>query len=101
MSVSDAECYTSAALAGCGLIQVPRFRLQAHLQAGRLVQVLADWPCPDLPVCALYPFHRQLSPRVRVLLIGRANCMAKNSAPEGLANLWKALVLAASRGVRG
>ncbi len=68
MSVSDAECYTSAALAGCGLIQVPRFRLQAHLQTGRLVQVLADWPCPDLPVCALYPFHRQLSPRVRVFI---------------------------------
>ncbi|AHG65364.1 LysR family transcriptional regulator [Advenella mimigardefordensis] len=68
MSVSDAECYTSAALAGCGLIQVPRFRLEAHLRAGRLVQVLADWPCPDLPVCALYPFHRQLSPRVRVFI---------------------------------
>lgn len=68
MSVSDAECYTSAALAGCGLIQVPRFRLEEHLQAGRLVQVLADWACPDLPVCALYPFHRQLSPRVRVFI---------------------------------
>ncbi|WP_144633884.1 LysR family transcriptional regulator [Bordetella genomosp. 13] len=68
MSVSDAECYTSAALAGCGLIQVPRFRLEEHLQAGRLVQVLADWQCPSLPVCALYPFHRQLSPRVRVFI---------------------------------
>lgn len=68
MSVSDAECYTSAALAGCGLIQVPRFRLEAHLKAGRLVQVLADWACPDMPVCALYPFHRQLSPRVRVFI---------------------------------
>lgn len=68
LSVSDAECYTSAALAGCGLIQVPRFRLEEHLAAGRLVQVLADWPCPDLPVCAMYPFHRQLSPRVRVFI---------------------------------
>ncbi|CAM3720585.1 putative HTH-type transcriptional regulator YhjC [Pseudomonas reidholzensis] len=68
ISVSDAECYTSAALAGCGLIQVPRFRLEAHLQAGRLVQVLPEWTCPDLPVCALYPFHRQLSPRVRVFI---------------------------------
>jgi len=68
LSVSDAECYTSAALAGCGLIQVPRFRLEEHLQAGRLVQVLADWPCPDLPVCALYPFHHQISPRVRVFV---------------------------------
>jgi LysR family transcriptional regulator for bpeEF and oprC len=68
ISVSDAECYTSAALAGCGLIQVPRFRLEQHLQAGRLIQVLPEWACPDLPVCALYPFHRQLSPRVRVFI---------------------------------
>ncbi|GAB1577660.1 LysR family transcriptional regulator [Bordetella petrii] len=68
MSVSDAECYTSAALAGCGLIQVPRFRLEEHLQAGRLVQVLEQWACPDLPVSALYPSHRQLSPRVRVFV---------------------------------
>jgi DNA-binding transcriptional LysR family regulator len=68
ISVSDAQCYTSAALAGCGLIQVPRFRLEEHLRAGRLVQVLAEWSCPALPVCALYPFHRQLSPRVRVFI---------------------------------
>ncbi|MCI2810856.1 LysR substrate-binding domain-containing protein [Eoetvoesiella caeni] len=68
MSVNDAECYTSAALAGCGLIQVPRFRLEEHLAAGRLVRVLTEWACPDLPVCALYPFHRQLSPRVRVFI---------------------------------
>lgn len=68
ISVSDAECYTSAALAGCGLIQVPRFRLEEHLQAGRLIQVLPEWQCPPLPVCALYPFHRQLSPRVRVFI---------------------------------
>ena len=68
ISVSDAECYTSAALAGCGLIQVPRFRLEPALQAGRLVQVLPEWQCPTLPISALYPFHRQLSPRVRVFV---------------------------------
>lgn len=68
ISVSDAECYTRAALAGCGLIQAPRFRLEEHLNAGRLVQVLTQWPCPVLPVCALYPFHRQLAPRVRVFI---------------------------------
>jgi len=66
--VSDADCYTSAALAGCGLIQVPRFRLEEHLNAGRLVQVLQAWRCPDMPVSVLYPSHRQLSPRVRVFI---------------------------------
>lgn len=68
MSVSDADCYLSAALAGCGLIQLPRFRLEEHLEAGRLIEVLMQWPSPTLPVCALYPFHRQLSPRVRVFI---------------------------------
>lgn len=68
IAVSEAESYVSAALAGCGLIQVPRFRLEDHLQAGRLVPVLQEWRCPALPVSALYPFHRQLSPRVRVFI---------------------------------
>src|SRR5690606_36530985 len=52
LSVSDAECYVSAALAGCGLIQVPRFHLEDHLRSGRLVQVLPDWSCPTLPISA-------------------------------------------------
>lgn len=68
ITVSDAECYTQAGLAGCGLIQVPRFRIEDHLRAGRLVQVLSDWPCPALPVSALYPSQRQLAPRVRVFV---------------------------------
>lgn len=68
VSVSDAECYTAAALAGCGLIQAPRFRLEAHLAAGRLVEVLPNCASPVLPVHALYPFHRQLAPRVRVFI---------------------------------
>ncbi len=68
VSVNDAESYTVCALSGCGLIQVPRFRVQPYLDSGRLVQVLADWPCPDLPVSVLYPYHRQLSPRVRVFV---------------------------------
>jgi DNA-binding transcriptional LysR family regulator len=68
MSVNDAECYTTSALHGCGLIQVPRFRVEEHLRAGRLVQVLSQWACPDLPLSILYPYHRQLSSRVKVFV---------------------------------
>jgi DNA-binding transcriptional LysR family regulator len=81
LSVSDADCYTSAALAGCGLIQVPRFRLEEHLRSGRLVQVLAQWPCPNLPVHALYPFHHQISPRVRVFIDWASTLYAERFAP--------------------
>jgi DNA-binding transcriptional LysR family regulator len=68
MSVNDAENYVICALRGCGLIQLPRFHVEDELRDGRLVEVLSDWRCPDFPLSALYPYHRQLSPRVRVFI---------------------------------
>lgn len=68
MSVNDAENYVICALRGCGLIQLPRFHVEDELRDGRLVEVLNDWPSPDFPMSALYPYHRQLSPRVRVFI---------------------------------
>jgi DNA-binding transcriptional LysR family regulator len=68
MAVNDAESYVAAALRGCGLIQVPRYHIEEHLKGGRLVEVLPGWRSPDLPVSALYPQHRQLSPRVRIFI---------------------------------
>jgi DNA-binding transcriptional LysR family regulator len=68
LTVNDAENYVVAALRGCGLIQLPRFHIEDELSSGRLVPVLADWTCPGMPISALYPQHRQLSPRVRVFI---------------------------------
>jgi DNA-binding transcriptional LysR family regulator len=66
VSVTGAEAYTAAALAGLGLVQVPRYRVAAQLASGALVEVLADTPPPTIPVSVLYPHARQLSARVRV-----------------------------------
>lgn len=68
IAVNDAESYVAAALRGGGLIQVPRYHIEQHLRDGRLVEVLPAWLSPDLPVSALYPQHRQLSPRVRIFV---------------------------------
>ncbi len=68
MTVSGAETYVAAARLGLGLIQVPRYHLEADLAAGTLVEVLADFPPTPTPVSLLYPHNRQLSPRVRVFL---------------------------------
>jgi DNA-binding transcriptional LysR family regulator len=68
LSVNDAENYGLGALHGYGLIQLPRFHVEQDLREGRLVEVLADWPSPDMPLSALYPQRRQLSPRVRVFV---------------------------------
>lgn len=68
ISVNDAENYVVCGLRGCGLIQMPRFHVEAALQRGELVEVLAEWKSPGLPIAVLYPYHRQLSPRVRVFI---------------------------------
>jgi len=68
LSVSDAENYVSGALRGCGLIQLPRFHVEEELQDGRLIEVLAKWASPEMRLSALYPYRRQLSPRVRVFV---------------------------------
>lgn len=68
MSVDDAENYVVCALRGCGLIQLPRFHVEDALRDGRLVEVLGAWESPPLPISAMYPYRRQLSPRVRVFV---------------------------------
>ena len=68
ISVDDAESYALCARRGCGLVQLPRFHVEDDLRAGRLVEVLPEWRSPPMPVSALYPYRRQLSPRVRVFI---------------------------------
>lgn len=68
LSVNYTESFVAAALQGCGLIQLPRYRVEQELRDGRLVEVLADWPSPVKPLNALYPQRRQLSPRLRIFL---------------------------------
>jgi DNA-binding transcriptional LysR family regulator len=65
---TGAETMVDAARLGLGIIQVPRYHLIGDLETGRLVEILADTPPSPSPVFALYPRHRQLSPRVQVFL---------------------------------
>ncbi|NYE24355.1 DNA-binding transcriptional LysR family regulator [Pigmentiphaga litoralis] len=68
VTVSGAEVYTAAGLAGLGMIQVPRYRIAALLDAGTLIELLPQHPPPPMPVSVLYPQSRHMSPRVRVFV---------------------------------
>ncbi|OVZ57227.1 LysR family transcriptional regulator [Pigmentiphaga sp. NML080357] len=68
VSVNDAENYVICGRRGCGLVQLPRFHVEEDLRAGRLVEVLGAWASPAMPLAAMYPSQRQLSPRVRVFI---------------------------------
>jgi DNA-binding transcriptional LysR family regulator len=51
----------NAALAGCGLADVPEGLVEAHLAKGRLRRVLADWCPPYSGYHLFYPSRRQSS----------------------------------------
>ncbi|WP_108662219.1 LysR family transcriptional regulator [Acuticoccus kandeliae] len=61
---------TAAALAanGLGLIQAPRYRFTAALEAGTLVEVLPDTLPEPMPLNAIYAGNRQMSRRLDVFL---------------------------------
>ncbi|MBB4099358.1 LysR family transcriptional regulator [Sphingomonas kyeonggiensis] len=66
VTVRGAEIYTAAGVAGLGIIQVPRYRVQQQIEAGELVPVLQHTPPPRMPISVLHPGHRNISPRTRV-----------------------------------
>ncbi|MFD1554461.1 LysR family transcriptional regulator [Paraburkholderia silviterrae] len=65
VAVNGAELYTAGAVAGLGLVQVPRYRVRERLANGELCVVLADQPPPPMPVSVLFAQNRQVSLRVR------------------------------------
>jgi LysR family transcriptional regulator, regulator for bpeEF and oprC len=68
VTVNHAEAYVSCSIGGLGCIQVPRYHVQQQLLDGRLVEIMAAFRPPPMAVSILYPHHRQLSRRVRLLV---------------------------------
>lgn len=89
VSVFGAEIYAASALAGIGLIQVPRYRVASQLAEGLLREVLPQFPPPPMPVSVLYPHNRHMSPRVRVFVDWLTGLFAQVGAAEAAAHLSK------------
>ncbi|MCP4637521.1 MAG: LysR family transcriptional regulator [Methyloversatilis sp.] len=68
VSVNDSDAYVASSLQGFGLIQPPRFMVQAHLQSGALREVLPQWRPSSMPISVVYPHNRHLSPKVRAFV---------------------------------
>ena len=68
LTVNSTETYRAACLAGLGIIQVPARSVSVLLAQGALQEVLADYPARPMPVSLLYPYRRNVPPRVRVFM---------------------------------
>jgi len=65
VTVDSAEAYVACCLAGLGLIQVPAYDVQEHIQARELVTVLGQLAPPPLPVSIVFPTRKHVPSRVR------------------------------------
>ena len=59
---------TDAALKGLGIVQLPDYYVQQHIQSGELVTLLDSYRAPDEGIWAVYPQNRHLSPKIRLLV---------------------------------
>lgn len=68
ITVNSGEAYSAAALAGLGIIQVPRMGARVALAAGTLVEVLPACVAEPMPVTLLYAQRRHLPRRVAAFM---------------------------------
>lgn len=82
LAVNDTDAWLQSCLEGVGVIQAPRFMAVPHLQSGALVEVLSMYTPPPMPISAVYPQNRHLSPVVRVFVDWVAELFENNPLLE-------------------
>jgi DNA-binding transcriptional LysR family regulator len=81
LSANNGEVLTEAAAQGQGLTCQPDFITDSFIAAGRVEEVLADYPAPELGIYALLPGNRHIPHRVRVLIDHLQEHLADVAAP--------------------
>lgn len=65
---NDGEAETQGAIAGLSLTQLPNYMVEQPIRDGRLVEILARFRPPPMPISIVYPSNRQVPQRLRVLI---------------------------------
>jgi DNA-binding transcriptional LysR family regulator len=68
MMVTEMDILRAAARTGLGIALLPAFQCVEDLRARRLERVLRGWDAPSVPLQAVYPSTRHLSPKVKTFV---------------------------------
>jgi LysR family transcriptional regulator for bpeEF and oprC len=68
LAVNDHDANVVAGLMSLGVVKVPNYMAQPHLESGELTQVLTDWTAEQFPISVMYPQSRHLSAKVRIFV---------------------------------
>jgi len=83
IAVNDTAVYLSGCLRGVGIAQAPLFMAAPHLRNGELVEVLPQHKPLSLPISAVYPHNRHLSPTLRVFVDWAVDLFDNNALLHG------------------
>ena len=65
LRIDNSDALRRALLAGMGIAMLPGILVDADIEAGRLVEVLPEYPAPARQINLLYLRDRQMSPKLR------------------------------------
>ena len=68
VTVNSAEAYIACCLSGLGLIQIPAYDVERHLEAAELVEVMPNHRAEPMPMTLLYPHRQHLSRRLQIFV---------------------------------
>jgi DNA-binding transcriptional LysR family regulator len=77
LQINNSIAARDAAVNGFGITLLPRFHADPLVTEGRLIEVLTGWTRAPVPVHAVFPSSRYLSPKVRAFVdIARTNTVS-------------------------
>lgn len=68
IAVNESTAHLTALLSGLGVAQTFAFMAHPHVESGALVELLADWEPPPMPVSIAYPSSRHPSAKLRAFV---------------------------------
>jgi len=78
MTVTEMDILHAVAKTGLGIALLPAFQCVEDLRARRLERVLRGWDAPSVPLQAVYPSTRHLSPKVKTFVEHLQDRMARS-----------------------
>jgi DNA-binding transcriptional LysR family regulator len=83
LRINNSFSVRDAAIAGLGIAQLPLLVANDSAVSGALVRVLPEWIPPAVPIHALFPSSRYLTPKVRAFIDLAVAAHAGDSGSEG------------------
>ncbi|RFU44551.1 LysR family transcriptional regulator [Paraburkholderia sp. DHOC27] len=68
LRMDSAEALVAAAVSGAGIINLPTYLVATEIRQGRLLPLLQSFAVEGIPIRAMYPTRKHLTPKVRLFI---------------------------------